>query len=48
MFDLKTLKPTGEVKADQDADCVIYYPVSQCVFVMNGDPCRSTVIDCQE
>ena len=45
MFDLKTLKPTGEVKPDQDADCVIYYPVSQYVFVMNGDPYGSTVID---
>jgi outer membrane protein assembly factor BamB len=45
MFDLKTLKPTGEVKADQDADCVIYDPASQRVFVMNGDPHTSTVID---
>jgi DNA-binding beta-propeller fold protein YncE len=45
MFDLKTLKPTGEVKPDQDAHCVIYYPVSQYVFVMNGDPYGSTVID---
>jgi DNA-binding beta-propeller fold protein YncE len=45
MFDLKTLKPTGEVKADQDADCVIYDPASQRVFVMNGDPHSSTVID---
>jgi hypothetical protein len=45
MFDLNMLSPTGEVKADQDADCVIYYPVSQCVFVMNGDPYGSIVID---
>jgi len=45
VFDLKTLKPTGEVKADQDADCVIYDPASKRVFVMNGDPRSSTVID---
>src|SRR5271167_1859083 len=45
MVDLKTLKPTGEVKADKDADCVIYDPASQRVFVMNGDPHSSTVID---
>ena len=45
MFDLKTLKPTGEVKADHDADCVVYDPASKRVFVMNGDPHTSTVID---
>jgi outer membrane protein assembly factor BamB len=45
MFDLKTLKPTGEVKADKDADCVVYDPASKRVFVMNGDPHSSTVVD---
>lgn len=45
MFDLKTLKPTGEVKADKDADSVLYDPASKRVFVMNGDPHSSTVID---
>lgn len=45
MFDLKTLKTTGEAKADKDADCVIYDPASKRVFVMNGDPHTSTVID---
>jgi DNA-binding beta-propeller fold protein YncE len=45
IFDLKTLKVTGEVKADKDADCVIYDPASKRVFVMNGDPHSSTVID---
>jgi len=44
-FDLKTLKVTGEAKADNDADCVIYDPASKHVFVMNGDPHSSTVID---
>jgi DNA-binding beta-propeller fold protein YncE len=45
IFDLQTLKVTGEAKADADADCVIYDPFSKRVFVMNGDPHSSTVID---
>src|SRR5580700_9592429 len=45
IFDLQTLKVTGEAKADNDADCVIYDPSSKRVFVMNGDPHSSTVID---
>jgi DNA-binding beta-propeller fold protein YncE len=45
IFDLKTLKVTGEAKADNDADCVLYDPASKHVFVMNGDPHSSTVID---
>src|SRR6201993_2907126 len=45
IFDLKTLKPTGEARADKDADCVIYDPASKRVFVMNGDPHSATVID---
>lgn len=45
LFDLQTLKVTGEAKADQDADSVLYDPFSKRVFVMNGDPHSSTVID---
>ena len=45
IFDLQTLKVIGEVKAEKDADCVIYDPFSKRVFVMNGDPHTSTVID---
>src|SRR6266478_221082 len=45
IFDLKTLKVTGEAKADKDADSVAYDPFSKRVFVMNGDPHSSTVID---
>ena len=45
IFDLKTLKVTGEAKADKDADSIIYDPFSKRVFVMNGDPHSSTVID---
>src|SRR6266850_2787332 len=45
IFDLQTLKVSGEAKADQDADAIIYDPFSKHVFVMNGDPHSSTVID---
>lgn len=45
IFDLKTLKVTGEAKADKDADSVVYDPASKRVFAMNGDPHSSTVID---
>ena len=45
IFDLKSLKVTGEAVADKDADCVIYDPFSKRVFVMDGDPHNSTVID---
>jgi YVTN family beta-propeller protein len=45
IFDLKTLKTTGEAKADKDADSVVYDPASKRVFVMNGDPNSTTVID---
>jgi len=44
-FDVKTLKVTGEAKADKDADCVAYDPFSKRVFVMEGDPHSATVID---
>jgi DNA-binding beta-propeller fold protein YncE len=45
IFDLKTLKVTGEVMAAPDADCVVYDPASKRVFSMNGDSHSSTVID---
>jgi len=45
IFDLKTLKVIGEAKADHDADSVVYDPASKRVFVQNGDPNSSTVID---
>lgn len=45
IFDLKTLKVSGEVKADKDADSIVYDPASKRVFAMNGDPNSSTVID---
>ena len=45
IFDLQSLKVTGEAKADKDADSIVYDPFSKRVFVMNGDPHSSTVID---
>ncbi len=45
IFDLKTLKTLGQVKADPDTDCVVYDPVTKRVFSMNGDSSSSTVID---
>jgi DNA-binding beta-propeller fold protein YncE len=45
IFDLQTFQRIGEAKADQDADSIVYDPYSKRVFVMNGDPHSSTVID---
>jgi DNA-binding beta-propeller fold protein YncE len=45
VFDLKTLKVTGEVKADPDTDCMVYDPASKRAFSMNGDGHSSTVVD---
>jgi len=45
IFDLKTLKTLGQVKADSDADSILYDPASKRVFVFNVDPNSATVID---
>ena len=45
IFDLKTLKKIGEVKAEADADSIIYDPASKHIFVFNGEPHSATVID---
>jgi len=45
IFDLASLKPTGEAKTDKDPDAVIYDPFSKRVFTFNGDANSSTVID---
>jgi hypothetical protein len=44
-FDLKTLKELGKARAAEDADAVLYDPVSKHVFTFNGDAGSSTVID---
>jgi len=45
VVDLKTLKTTGQVKADKDADYILYDPASKRVFVFNGGAHTATVID---
>jgi DNA-binding beta-propeller fold protein YncE len=45
VFDLKTLQRLGTVKADPDADCVVYDPASGRVLSMNGDGNSATVAD---
>jgi DNA-binding beta-propeller fold protein YncE len=45
IFDLKTLQTIGQVKAEADADSIIYDPASKRIFVFNGRPKSSTVID---
>jgi len=45
IFDLGTFKKVGEVKAETDADSIIYDAVSKQIFVFNGRPKSSTVID---
>ena len=45
VFDLKTLKVTGQIKVGEDADCIIYDPSSKRVFVMNGGSKDAMAID---
>jgi YVTN family beta-propeller protein len=44
-FDLKTLKPLKTVKAEDDADAMIFDPASGHVFVVDSGPGKITVID---
>jgi DNA-binding beta-propeller fold protein YncE len=45
VFDPKTLKVTGSIKAAPDADAIIYDPASKHIFSFNGNSHNSTVID---
>jgi DNA-binding beta-propeller fold protein YncE len=45
MFDLSTFEVVGRIHAAEDADAIIYDPVSNRVFTFNGDAHSSTVID---
>src|SRR5579864_5627565 len=46
IFDIKSLKVTGEVKTNQpDTDSLTYDPASKLIFTFNGDSKNSTVID---
>jgi YVTN family beta-propeller protein len=45
VFDPKTLKVTGSIKAAPDADAIIYDPASKHLFSFNGNSHNATVID---
>lgn len=45
IFDIVTLRVTGEVKAEPDADAIVYDPASKRVFSFNGNSKDATVID---
>jgi YVTN family beta-propeller protein len=45
VFDIASLKVTGEIKGEADADSIVYDPASKRIFVFNGDSKSSTVID---
>jgi DNA-binding beta-propeller fold protein YncE len=45
VFDMKTLKITGEIKTYPDTDSLTYDPASKMVFTFNGDSKNSSVID---
>src|SRR5204863_2897060 len=45
IFDLKTFKTLGQIKAGNDPDSILYDPASKRLFVFNGGSKDSTVID---
>lgn len=45
VFDLQTLKPTGEIKVGENPDAIIYDPNSKHVIVMNGRSKNLMAID---
>jgi DNA-binding beta-propeller fold protein YncE len=45
MFDLHTFKELARIPSAEDTDAIIYDPVSNRVFTLNGDAHSSTVID---
>ena len=45
VFDVKTLKITGDIKTAEDSDSIIYDPASKHIFAFNGDSQTASVID---
>jgi hypothetical protein len=45
VFDIATLKITGEIKTEADADSILYDPASKMAFSFNGEPGTASVID---
>ena len=44
-FDLRTLKALNTIKADEDADAIVFDRASRHVFVIDGDPGKITVVE---
>ena len=44
-FDLKTLKPLGEISVGKKPDAIIYEPLTKRIYVMNGDSDNITVLN---
>jgi len=44
-FDLKTLKPSPEIKVGKKPDAIVYEPLTKHVYVMNGDGDSITVLN---
>jgi YVTN family beta-propeller protein len=44
-FDLKTLKPLGEIKVGKKPDAIIYEPLTKRIYVMNGDSDNISVLN---
>jgi YVTN family beta-propeller protein len=44
-FDLKTLKPIGEIKVGKKPDAIIYEPLTKRIYVMNGESNNITVLN---
>ncbi len=45
MFDLKSLKPIGSIKVDEDDDAVLHDPATGHIFTFNGDAHTASDID---
>jgi YVTN family beta-propeller protein len=45
MFNLETYEVLAKLKADEDADGILYDPATKRIYTMNGDAGTSTVID---
>ncbi len=45
IFDLKTLKATGQVKVGKKPDAIVYDPATKRVFAMNGESDSTTAIN---
>ena len=45
IFDMTTLKVSGEAKTDKDPDAIVYDPSSKRIFTFNGDAASATAID---